>query len=64
MRKYVKSAIRNLKNGRRESTDKIHSEETAAWAESDKVVPESQVSIPSTESVIDAREWVDDGSKL
>ena len=64
MKKYEKPTTENLKNGRRKNTDKIHSEETAAWAGIDKVIPESQVSIPSTESVIDAREWVDDGSKL
>lgn len=37
---------------------------TAAWSETDKLQPESKVSTPSLENVIDAKEWVDNGSRL
>ena len=29
-----------------------------------KIIPDSNVTIPSVESVIDAKDWVDNGSKL
>ena len=43
---------------------KTHSADTAAWAESYKIIPDSNVTIPSVENVIDAKDWVDNGSKL
>ncbi|MGL5752887.1 MAG: CDIF630_02480 family spore surface protein [Paraclostridium sp.] len=41
-----------------------NSEQNAAWAEIDKLKPDSKVSTPSLQSVIDAKEWVDEGSRL
>lgn len=38
--------------------------QTAAWADIDKLKPESKVSIPSLSNVEEAKEWVDDGSRL
>lgn len=37
---------------------------TAAWADIDKLRPESKVSVPSLDSVLEAKDWVDNGSKL
>lgn len=64
MKEYSKTFINKGKNTRGKTTIKNHSSETAAWSESYKVIPESNVTIPSIENVIDAKEWVDDGSKL
>lgn len=41
-----------------------NNEGTAAWANEDKKMEPSQVSIPSLENVLSAKEWVDNGSKL
>ncbi|MEF9992364.1 MAG: DUF3787 domain-containing protein [Romboutsia sp.] len=41
-----------------------NSAETAAWADIDKLKPESKVSIPSLSNVEEAKDWVDNGSKL
>lgn len=38
--------------------------QNAAWADIDKLKAHSKVSIPSLSSVEEAKEWVDDGSKL
>ena len=37
---------------------------TAAWADIDKLQPESKVSIPSLNNVEEAKDWVDNGSRL
>lgn len=37
---------------------------TAAWSDIDKIEPESKVSIPSLNSVLEAKDWVDNGSRL
>ncbi|RDY24573.1 DUF3787 domain-containing protein [Romboutsia maritimum] len=41
-----------------------NNEKTAAWADIDKLQPESKVSVPSLENVVEAKDWVDNGSKL
>ena len=41
-----------------------NSQGTAAWANIDSLKPESKVSIPSLSSVEQAKDWVDNGSKL
>lgn len=51
-------------NNRLNKTNPIHKEDTAAWSETAEVSKEDNVSIPSSENVIDAKEWVDDGSRL
>jgi hypothetical protein len=51
-------------NTRLTSSKPTDNEGTAAWAnEKDKMKP-SDVSIPSMENVIEAKDWVDNGSKL
>ena len=41
-----------------------NSQQTAAWSDIDKLKIESNVSIPSEESVEEAKDWVDNGSQL
>ena len=36
----------------------------AAWAEIDKLRPHSNTPVPSLENVIEAKDWVDNGSRL
>ena len=38
--------------------------ETAAWADMDQLKPESKVSVPSLSNVKEAKDWVDNGSRL
>ena len=42
----------------------VKNEGTAAWANIDSLQPESKVSIPSLDNVEEAKEWVDNGSRL
>lgn len=51
-------------NARLHSTTPIKREDTAAWADIDNVLPHSKVSVPSETNVTNAKEWVDNGSKL
>lgn len=37
---------------------------TAAWADIDKLRENSNTSVPSLENVIEAKDWVDNGSRL
>ena len=64
MDQYSKEVINANKNIKEKSKVKTHSADTAAWAESYKIIPDSNVTIPSVENVIDAKDWVDNGSKL
>lgn len=41
-----------------------NNEGTAAWADIDKLKPESKVSVPSLSNVEEAKDWVDNGSRL
>ena len=64
-RKNIKVQPLNGKNNiRLKETTPVNSEYTAAWADVDNIMPESQVTQPSIEDVINAKEWVDNGSKL
>ena len=51
-------------NIRLKETTPVNNEYTAAWADVDNIMSESQVTQPSLEDVINAKEWVDNGSKL
>lgn len=64
MKKEAETVNARDKNKRGQSIASVHNEKTAAWADTYKVIENSQVSIPSEDNVIEAREWVDDGSKL
>lgn len=51
-------------NQRLDKTSQSDNESTAAWAGTDHYVPKSNVSIPKTSAVENAKEWVDNGSRL
>lgn len=64
-RKNIKVQPLSGKNNiRLKETTPMTNEYTAAWADVDNIMPESQVTQPSLEDVINAKEWVDNGSKL
>lgn len=41
-----------------------NNESTAAWADVDKLKPHSKVTVPSLDNVEEAKDWVDNGSRL
>ncbi len=53
------------KNNKRLNTQRpTNSEGLAAWQNSESNYDVDQVNIPSIDNVIDAKDWVDNGSKL
>ena len=57
-------ALTGADNKRLKKYRPTNSEQSAAWADIDKLKPESRVSTPSLENVIEAKDWVDNGSRL
>lgn len=57
-------ALSGENNKRLKAHRPTNSEVNAAWSDIDKLRPKSKVGVPSLENVIDAKEWVDNGSKL
>jgi hypothetical protein len=51
-------------NKRLGTCNATNNEGTAAWQNSDKNYEVDQVNMPSMDCVIDAKDWVDNGSKL
>jgi hypothetical protein len=51
-------------NNRLTTSKPTDNEGTAAWANEETIQKNSMVSIPSLDNVIDAKKWVDNGSKL
>ena len=51
-------------NERLEKTTPTNCEYTAAWSNVGNIVPVSQVVQPSLDDVVEAKDWVDNGSKL
>lgn len=63
--KSKKSVALNGSNNKRLKTYRpTNNASTAAWSDIDKLEPESKVSIPSLNSVLEAKDWVDNGSRL
>ncbi len=56
--------LRGEANQRLNKTSASDNESTAAWAGTDHFAPKSNVSIPKIRAVEDAKEWVDNGSRL
>lgn len=44
-------------------TEQLGSSVTEAWADNDKEIKETNVTIPSEEAVEDAKEWVEENEK-
>lgn len=51
-------------NKRLETCNPTNSEGTAAWSSAEELYKVDQVNKPSLDRVKDAKEWVDNGSKL
>ena len=54
----------DLSNARLRDVVPTNNEGTAAWQSCESKHPEDQVCKPSIERVIDAKDWVDNGSRL
>uniref|UniRef100_UPI002FE50408 DUF3787 domain-containing protein n=1 Tax=Faecalimicrobium dakarense TaxID=1301100 RepID=UPI002FE50408 len=57
-------ALSGANNERLKKHRPTNSESTAAWADIDKLKPHSKVTIPSLDNVEEAKDWVDNGSRL
>jgi hypothetical protein len=57
-------ALSGANNKRLTKHRATNSEQTAAWADIDKLRAHSKVPVPPLSSVEEAKEWVDDGSRL
>lgn len=57
-------ALHGENNARLAKINEKDSERTAAWAEERKAKEKSNVPIPGELSVTNAKEWVDNGSRL
>lgn len=56
--------LNGANNQRLDKTSRSDSESTAAWAGTGHFAPKSNVSIPDCSAVENAKEWVDNGSRL
>uniref|UniRef100_N2AIX7 DUF3787 domain-containing protein n=1 Tax=Eubacterium plexicaudatum ASF492 TaxID=1235802 RepID=N2AIX7_9FIRM len=56
--------LKGASNQRLDKTSQSDSQSTAAWAGTDHYAQKSNVSIPKTSAVENAKEWVDNGSRL
>ncbi len=59
-----KDGLSGKKNKRLHTAKPTNSEGTAAWSDSAELYDVDQVNKPSEEHVIDAKDWVDNGSRL
>lgn len=64
MQDRKENSLNSEKNKRLDTISATNSEETAAWANEEKIIKHSQVSIPSEYEVEKAKNWVDNGSQL
>jgi hypothetical protein len=64
MQEKKENTLNSVKNKRLDTISATNSEETAAWANEEKIVKHSQVTIPSEYEVEKAKNWVDNGSQL
>ncbi|HKL79590.1 MAG TPA: DUF3787 domain-containing protein [Mobilitalea sp.] len=56
--------LRGKKNKRLENCNPTNCEGTAAWQNADENYDVELVNKPSIDRVVDAKDWVDNGSKL
>lgn len=59
-----KNVLTGKDNQRLNHTESLHEESAAAITDAKQVMPDTQVTIPSEMNVINAKDWVDDGSQL
>lgn len=60
----VNRQLSGKRNKRLNSKLRLNNNYTAAWAEAYKVYPHTNVTAPSEEQTEEAKDWVDNGSKL
>lgn len=61
---FKQTALDGKDNKRLYSSRPTNSEGTAAWSEDSEIMPVSKVEIPDTDFVEEAKDWVDNGSRL
>lgn len=64
MRNKKEESLQGRNNKRLETTKATNCECTAAWQNKDKEYKVDEVNKPSLDNVVEAKEWVDNGSKL
>ncbi len=64
MKGLKSEALDGRANGRLKNTISRHSDLTEARANIENEFMHSHVAVPSEDSVMESKEWVDDGSKL
>lgn len=57
-------SLQGRNNKRLKATDATNCESTAAWQNKEKEYKVDRVSKPSDDDVVEAKDWVDNGSKL
>lgn len=62
--KEKSKALNGKSNRRLNLKNSVDRNTNAAWADIEKLRPITNVSVPSLENVKNAKEWVDNGSKL
>ncbi|MDF2541195.1 MAG: hypothetical protein K0S47_913 [Herbinix sp.] len=64
MKESKNDSLQGKDNKRLKSVNPTNNEGTAAWQNANTLYKVDQVSKPSLDNVINAKEWVDNGSKL
>lgn len=59
-----KESLQGEDNKRLHTTNPTNRESTAAWQNSETEYKVDEVNKPSLDNVLDAKDWVDNGSKL
>ncbi|MGL4737836.1 MAG: CDIF630_02480 family spore surface protein [Cellulosilyticaceae bacterium] len=62
--KKVDNVLTGKGNQRLGNTESFHEETTAAITDAKEVLQDTQVTVPSELNIINAKDWVDDGSQL
>lgn len=64
MKENTEKTLNGTNNKRLDHSRATNKEDTAAWANEESKIDESQVAIPAQYSVEKAKNWVDNGSQL
>ncbi|MDO5291684.1 MAG: DUF3787 domain-containing protein [bacterium] len=64
MQFFNQTALSGKNNKRLHSSTPTNNERTAAWTDEAREIENSQVKIPATSCVEEAKDWVDNGSRL
>lgn len=64
MDNHQDNVLTGAHNKRLNNTHPTNNERTAARTDADKVLDNTKVTVPSEQNVVNAKEWVDNGSRL